>query len=123
MTGKPGCSNVQELITGNVFWVGDEFFRASTSQSSHRPDNARLQDSSWCSESLGVNEVNQSSYAPWLEVTFGANVIIERLGIGDNYNPLRYIKTFNIYYGNVGETLQPIMDSEGNTNKVRHIVY
>ena len=117
------------MTNGKRFQIEDRFFSASSYYTGYPPEDARHLTNlkrCWCSEELQANSADDLQNAgrerPWLEVQFGATVIINDLTISGYAGLTRYYVTkFNIYYGNVGEELKPIKTEGQNGEDVTKV--
>ena len=109
-----GCATLEELIDGNMFRVEDSQITASSSYSDdYSTRHLRLSaSSSWCpADGQAANS--------WVQVEFGADVIILELRIGGDEVFLNifdyYLTEFTVEVGPSTSQLSPILDP--NTNQ------
>ena len=99
------------MISGTRYRVQNQFFRASTQDSSYPATSARLDGTSWCSLST------DSLLRPYLEITFGTAVNISTLRIGGYaaiFGDAHFVTKFRVLVDSTGGSLSPIFSS-GNT--------
>ena len=97
------------LISGTRYRVQNQFFRASTQDSSYPATSARLDSTSWCSLST------DSLLRPYLEITFGTAVNISSLRIGGLaetiFHDAHFVTKFRVLVDSTGGSLSPIVSS------------
>ena len=99
------CINTEPLVYGPSRRVASHFFNAANSlDEEHSPKEVRLPSgNSWCSAELGF-----SIDDPFLELNFGADVIIQSINISGN------VTQFRIQYSTMDEDHLQFLTGQGS---------
>ena len=112
------CNDRHPLLDGGVvnleipfhlLFPGDRI-TSSSFTSSHPPSQARMSGNGWCAESMcTVGSGNQ-----YLQVDFGAEVVVEAIAIEGVYNNSLHVTEYYVEYGSDVNQLYCVTSKDSN---------
>ena len=115
------CNHRQTLLDGKSgdlevpFHLHDGPITSSSSIPNHPPSEARMSGNGWCAQSM-CNVVSERQY---LQVDFGAEVVVEAISIGSVNNGSLRVTEYYVEYGSNVHQLHCVT-SEGPNGIVRN---
>ena len=112
------CNNQHPLLDGEAvdlgvpFYVLDNRITSSSSIPNHSPSEARMSGNGWCAQSM----CTVGSESQYLQVDFGAEVLVEAIGIDSVDGNLNVTKYYVEYGLNVNQ-LYYVISEEFNETK------
>ena len=110
------CNHQQTLLDGEYgnsevpFHLYDDRITSSSSIPNHLPSEARMSGNGWCAESM-CNVVSERQY---LQVDFGAEVVVEAISIGSVNNDSSHVTEYYVEYGSDVHQLHCVTSEESN---------
>ena len=104
-------------MSGPKYRVHEQFFSTNLPESATLDATRQLDGNSWCSR---VDITQQ----PWVGVEFGSEVVIHSLRTAgyDGYTGDYYVVSFQVYFGDSFEDMEPIVMPNSSVPMVRRCV-
>ena len=110
------CNHRQTLLDGKSddsevpFHLHDDRITSSSSIPNHPPSEARMSGSGWCAQSM-CNVISERQY---LQVDFGAEVVVEAISIGSVNNDSLHVTEYYVEYGSDVNQWHCVTSEESN---------
>ena len=112
------CNHRQSLLDRDVidlevpFYLRDHQITSSSSILSHLPSEVTMSGNGWCAQPQSTCTVGSEGH--FLQVDFGAEIVVEAISIGSVYNDSLHVTEYYIEYGSDVNQLYCVISEESN---------